>query len=191
MTLEEINKLDKRTRAYKEAMAAYEKELGESTTSTESDKKSQSSTNSTKPSGTKMSDKHRTTQYYTQEELNEKYEAAKPMGLGDAVERFTEATGIKKVVKWIAGEDCGCDDRKDRLNKLRFRKTPLCLNEEEFAFLDKLYNKGSLTIGHTEKETLVKIEERIFQKKYADSLNCEPCIRNIYNDLKEIYNVYR
>ena len=31
MTLEEINKLDKRTKAYKEAIAAYEKELGENT----------------------------------------------------------------------------------------------------------------------------------------------------------------
>ena len=127
----------------------------------------------------------------TQEELNEKYEASKPMGLGDAVEKFTKATGIDKAVKFIAGEDCGCEDRKKKLNKLRFRKQPLCLNETEYAFLDKLYNKGSKTLGHTEVETLVAIEERIFQKKYVESLNCTPCIRNIYNDLKEIYDVYR
>ena len=178
MTLEEINKLDKRTKAYKEAKAAYEKELGESTIHTEQDTNSPISTNNGVLSGTKE---------YLEKKHKEKY----GKGLGDIVEDITEATGIKKVVKWIAGEDCGCDERKDRLNKLRFRKTPLCLNETEFAFLDKLYNKGSKTIGHTEKETLVKIEERIFQKKYADSLNCAPCIRNIYNDLKEVYNVYR
>lgn len=127
----------------------------------------------------------------TQESLEEKHKEHYGKGLGDIVEDITKATGINKAVKWLAGDDCGCDERKKTLNKLRFRKTPLCLNEEEYNFLHKLYNKGSKTIGHTEKETLVKIEERIFQKKYVESLNCAPCIIQIYEDLKEIYNVYK
>jgi len=126
----------------------------------------------------------------SQEWLEERYEATRSKGLGDVVEAVTKATGIKKAVEWLAGEDCGCDDRKKKLNKLRFRKQPLCLNEDEYTFLHNLYNKGSKTIGHTEKETLVKIEERIFQKKYSDSLNCAPCILQVYNDLKEVYSVY-
>ena len=40
-----------------------------------------------------------------------------PKGLGDQIERFTEATGIKKLVKWAFGDDCGCDERKEYLNK--------------------------------------------------------------------------
>ena len=127
----------------------------------------------------------------TQDKLEEKHKEKYGKGLGDIVEDVTKATGIDKLVKWVAGEDCGCDKRKETLNKLRFRKTPLCLTEEEFTFLDKLYNKGNKTLGHTEVQTLIGIEERIFQKKYVESLNCAPCIRNIYNDLKEIYNVYR
>tara|TARA_Y100001938_G_C7838363_1_gene304869 strand:- start:131 stop:451 length:321 start_codon:yes stop_codon:yes gene_type:complete len=42
-------------------------------------------------------------------------------GLGDTIERFTKATGIKKVVEKVskaAGKDCGCKDRKDKLNKM-------------------------------------------------------------------------
>ena len=39
-------------------------------------------------------------------------------GLGDTVEKLTKATGIKKAVKFVAGEDCGCDQRKEKLNKL-------------------------------------------------------------------------
>ena len=35
-----------------------------------------------------------------------------PSGLGDVIEKVTEATGIKKAVKFLAGEDCGCDQRK-------------------------------------------------------------------------------
>lgn len=38
-------------------------------------------------------------------------------GLGDTIEKFTSSTGIKTFVKSIWEEDCGCDDRKDWLNK--------------------------------------------------------------------------
>jgi len=39
-------------------------------------------------------------------------------GLGDAVEAVTEATGIKAIVHAIAGDDCGCDERKKKWNEL-------------------------------------------------------------------------
>lgn len=41
-------------------------------------------------------------------------------GLGDTIEKITKATGIKTVVEKITeitGKDCGCDDRKEMLNK--------------------------------------------------------------------------
>tara|TARA_R110000751_G_scaffold285273_1_gene389564 strand:- start:547 stop:726 length:180 start_codon:yes stop_codon:yes gene_type:complete len=41
-------------------------------------------------------------------------------GLGDTIEKFTQATGIKKVVDTVAkatGKDCGCNKRKDTLNR--------------------------------------------------------------------------
>ena len=42
-------------------------------------------------------------------------------GLGDTVEKFTRATGIKKAVDVVSkamGKDCGCKGRKDKLNKM-------------------------------------------------------------------------
>jgi len=45
----------------------------------------------------------------------------KPKGLGDTIEKITKLIGIKKVVKNISkvtGKDCGCDERKDTLNRL-------------------------------------------------------------------------
>ncbi len=42
----------------------------------------------------------------------------KSRGLGDTIEKFTSKTGIKKVVKAVAGEDCGCDKRRDTLNRI-------------------------------------------------------------------------
>lgn len=45
----------------------------------------------------------------------------KSKGLGDTVEKFTTVTGIKKVVETVAkaaGKDCGCNKRKDTLNRV-------------------------------------------------------------------------
>ena len=45
----------------------------------------------------------------------------KSKGLGDSIEKFTQATGIKKVVDKVSevtGKDCGCGKRKKTLNKM-------------------------------------------------------------------------
>jgi len=42
-------------------------------------------------------------------------------GFGDTFEKFTTKTGIKKVVDTVAkatGSDCGCNKRKDTLNRV-------------------------------------------------------------------------
>jgi hypothetical protein len=42
-------------------------------------------------------------------------------GLGDSIEKFTKATGIKSVVNKVSsaiGKDCGCNDRRDSLNRV-------------------------------------------------------------------------
>lgn len=42
-------------------------------------------------------------------------------GFGDTVEKFTQATGIKKVVNTVSkatGKPCGCGARKDTLNRM-------------------------------------------------------------------------
>jgi len=50
----------------------------------------------------------------------------KSQGLGDDIEKFTKATGIKKVVENVSkglNIPCGCKGRRDALNKmLPYRK---------------------------------------------------------------------
>jgi len=44
----------------------------------------------------------------------------KSKGLGDSIEKFTKATGIKKVVDTVnkaTGKGCGCGARKNALNE--------------------------------------------------------------------------
>ena len=45
----------------------------------------------------------------------------KSKGLGDSIEKFTKATGIKKVVDTVSKtvkKDCGCGKRQNTLNRL-------------------------------------------------------------------------
>lgn len=46
----------------------------------------------------------------------------KSRGVGDSINVITEATGIKKLVKTVTKvigiEDCGCDQRQEKLNKI-------------------------------------------------------------------------
>lgn len=43
-------------------------------------------------------------------------------GLGDTIEKITKKTGIKKVIKVVTQatgiDNCGCEDRKESLNRL-------------------------------------------------------------------------
>jgi hypothetical protein len=44
----------------------------------------------------------------------------KSKGLGDTIEKVTKATGIKKIVDTVSkatGKPCGCNKRKDKLNR--------------------------------------------------------------------------
>ena len=41
----------------------------------------------------------------------------KSKGLGDSIEKFTKSTRIKKLADSIPG-DCGCQKRKEKLNKI-------------------------------------------------------------------------
>jgi len=46
-----------------------------------------------------------------------KMESNKSQGLGDTIEKFTTATGIKKIADKIPG-GCGCGKRKKKLNEI-------------------------------------------------------------------------
>ena len=54
-------------------------------------------------------------------------ENKKSKGLGDTIAKITKATGIKKVVDTVTkktGKDCGCNKRKQTLNKVfPYKKT--------------------------------------------------------------------
>ena len=117
------------------------------------------------------------------------WKASQPSeGLGDTIEKITEATGIKKVVKWLAGEDCGCDERKEKLNNIwRFRKTN-CLTEEEYNWLHEFFSQQG-TVRPSGKRQMIKIYNRVFNTRQGDT-NCKSCIRDIASKMRRVYEAY-
>lgn len=115
----------------------------------------------------------------------------KSIGLGDVVEKITEATGIKKMVKALWGDDCGCEDRKEKLNKL-FRKTEVkILEKHEYDYLKELYKDSRpFTIKREQVAMLVRIHNRTLGSGYRENTTCSKCIRTCYDNLKAMVEEY-
>lgn len=115
-------------------------------------------------------------------------------GLGDTIEKITEATGIKAAVEVfnkLTGTDCGCEERKAKLNNLiPYRRKVNCLNESDYNMLTEFVKptKGSLTPN--EQWTIMGIYERVFEVKIEHS-NCGSCWRDTIADLRKVYNEYK
>lgn len=113
----------------------------------------------------------------------------KSKGLGDTIAKITEATRIDKLVKFIAGEDCGCDERKEKLNKLFPYAKPLCLTEDEFNTLDTYFKQNTNTLTSDEQTSLIAINNRVLNQKLTFS-TCSSCLRDLVSKLRVIYNEY-
>ena len=111
-------------------------------------------------------------------------------GLGDTVEKITKATGIKKVVEFIANEDCGCDDRKEKLNHLFPYYKPECLNEKEYIYLAEFFENNPTTINGVMQKELLEIYNRVFKDK-KEITSCSSCFTNgVYAKLKRLFKEY-
>tara|TARA_R110000751_G_scaffold127126_7_gene229121 strand:+ start:790 stop:1239 length:450 start_codon:yes stop_codon:yes gene_type:complete len=108
-------------------------------------------------------------------------------GLGDTIAKVAKATGLDKAAKFIAGEDCGCDERKDVLNKLFKYEKPECLEEDEFNFIKDWKALKKSNVNYEEKVTFFKISNRIFSKKQSANSSCGSCIRKVVDDVCLVY----
>lgn len=115
-------------------------------------------------------------------------------GLGDKVEQFTKATGIKKVVDAISeatGIDCGCEERKELLNKLFPRKDPECLTEDEYNTYKGIREEIKRKISPTNQKVLLSIYNRAFKTRYEEVCACNaPLWRQIVKDLDNLVIAY-
>ena len=112
-----------------------------------------------------------------------------PTGLGDTIEIVLEKTGIAKVAKWLLGEDCGCEERKEKLNKLFPYAKPKCLTEDEFNYLDAYFELKTNQLTSEQQRELIKINNRVLNQKLTFS-SCSSCLRDLVSKLRILYNEY-
>ena len=111
-------------------------------------------------------------------------------GLGDTAAKIFKASGVQKAVKFLAGEDCGCDARQEKLNELFRYDKPKCLEESEYNLLrDSIESRKNKFTGDEQKE-FIKVFERVFDTKVV---GCSSCAfkSTVYNKLEQLYKTYQ
>lgn len=103
-------------------------------------------------------------------------------GLGDTIAKITEATGLDKIVS----DDCGCEERKQKLNKLFAYnlKVVNCPIQEDIDWFNNLKKE----LNDNDRKRLCKFYSFVFNLPYFEPcINCSPApYINMFNSLKKI-----
>jgi len=118
----------------------------------------------------------------------------KAKGFGDTLEQITEATGIKKAVEMFSkatGLDCGCDERKEKLNQLfSYNRNINCLTEKDYNSLTELIDPKKNTLTIEEQNTIAEIYYNVFNYRLQLS-SCGSCWAGKIQELRKVYNEYK
>ena len=112
----------------------------------------------------------------------------KPIGLGDVVAKITEVTGIKKVVEAIT-DDCGCDERKEKFNKIPVwsRRKVRCIEPDDYIWVKAILKTNRFTFN--DRERVVKVYNHIFRSNVKNT-KCSPCIKGYLESLQNYISIY-
>jgi len=115
----------------------------------------------------------------------------KPKGLGDTIEQITTATGIKAVVDKISevtGIDCGCEERKEALNKLWSYRQPNCISEDNITWLAEFLPNKPEQLTIKVQERLKIIYKEVFNIDFKTT-SCGSCWRDMIREIERVYEV--
>ena len=109
----------------------------------------------------------------------------KSKGLGDSVEKVLKATGIDKVAKAVLGDDCGCEERKQALNKL-FPYSRQITEDEISIYESVLPRLDKGTISGDDQAIMVKLYNKVFNANKKTS-SCSSCVKETLSKLETVY----
>ena len=110
----------------------------------------------------------------------------KSKGLGDSVEKVLKATGIDKVAKKVLGDDCGCEERKEALNKMFPYAKVRQFTEDEMSIYESVIPRIKGTISGQDQATLVKLYNKVFNANKKTS-SCGSCFQQTVAQLAKVY----
>lgn len=115
----------------------------------------------------------------------------KPKGLGDTIEQITTVTGIKAVVEKVSeltGIDCGCEERREKLNALWDYRRPKCLSEASIEWLNTFLKNKPEQLTIILQNKLKSIYKEVFDIDFP-STNCRSCWRDMIREIERVYEV--
>ena len=106
-------------------------------------------------------------------------------GLGDSIEKALKATGIDKVAKKILGGDCGCEERKKKLNQMFPYARPF--TEDELSIYESVLPRiQGGRINGQDQDIMVKLYNKVFNANKKRS-SCTPCVKETLDKLEKVY----
>lgn len=139
----------------------------------------------------------RTKEYkmWKQQNLDDMIEEVESEGLGDTLEKVFKATGVKKVVDlFMNGKDCGCNDRRIKLNELfPYSKKAKCLEEDEYYYLKDFFARVGDTVIKEDVNRLKLIHQRVFGFTPKICVSCRSgarVIKTVMDRFKKIVALY-
>ena len=106
-------------------------------------------------------------------------------GLGDSVEKVLKATGIDKVAKKVLGDDCGCEERKKKLNKMfPYSRT---FTQDEMKIYEEVIARTKGTITREDQAIMFRLYNKVFKANKQTS-SCGSCVQTTLAKLKKVYD---
>jgi len=107
-------------------------------------------------------------------------------GLGDTIAKITKATGIDKVAKKVLGDDCGCEERKEALNKMFPYAKVRQFTEDEMSIYESVLPRIGNTVKREDQAILVKLYNKVFNSNKKPS-SCGSCVQQTVAQLAKVY----
>ena len=110
----------------------------------------------------------------------------KSKGIGDDIEKVLKATGIDKVAKKVLGDDCGCEERKQALNKMFPYAKVRQFTEDEMSIYESVLPRIGSTVKREDQAILVKLYNKVFNSNKKPS-SCGSCVQQTVAQLAKVY----
>ena len=132
----------------------------------------------------------RSKDYREYKKFKENFNEEETTGLGDFAEKIIEVTGIKKIVEAVT-DDCGCDKRKEKFNKLFSwkRRKISCISEEDYRWYVDNNIRTKSRWKHEEAMRLTDVYNSIFNTKLKHT-KCSSCVSSRQKKLNDYIKVY-
>jgi len=130
-----------------------------------------------------------------------KFKRMKSIGFGDTIEKITMAIGLKGLIDKM-NIDCGCDERKEYLNRIfAYKLKPRCMTPEELTSYSEFYYNRKFTINglnssgkieHSDIVYIIQTFNAIFgtAKEIPTCLGCGGTAKSLIDMVNKLDIVY-